>query len=634
MLLGCQMLPNPNLQSIIKKVKSDNADILQTFLTSKPYSLSKNSLFNIDFKEIKDLLKKNNLKLVIHSNYLLNFCSYPPSSKRIIWALDYYLNEMKKAHKLGALGTILHIGAKKDLSNKDAYYNFVQNIKYIIKNKPKNIKIIFELTAGGGTKIAFKLDDFKKLWDMFSNEDKKHIKICLDTAHIFLSGYPIHTNSGLDTYLKEFEKLIGFKHVLLFHLNDAKFELGSHRDVHTNIGKGYLFNNKLGGSMESLHKIVLFAKKHKIHLILETGGDCKKELSLIRNIITQNGGMKINKTHANINKKKISNKKVINKKVINKKVIDKKEKIIEIFKELSEIYKVLNDEFRHKAYRKAILNLKKYDGNIELIKDAKNNKLKMNKIEGIGKSMELKIIEILKTNKLKLLDELKNNTKNTQNLQRVMGIGPVEANKLIKKGIDSIDNLKKHTELLDNKQKLGLKYLSNLERKINSSTMEKYQKYIQNLLNKKYEKGIKVKLVGSYLTGKAQQEGAHDIDLLITIPSIQKRKDIKNGIEKIKEILDDIILDIFSQGKNRMSFLAKLKDDKFVRHIDILLTPIESYYPALLYFGSGVDESRRLRQIAKDKGYKLNEYELLHIQSGKKIYLKDEINKIIKSLSL
>lgn len=629
MLLGCQMLPNPNLQSIIKKVKSDNADILQTFLTSKPYSVSKNSLFNIDFKEIKDLLKKNNLKLLIHSNYLLNFCSYPPSSKRITWALDYYLNEMKKAHKLGALGTILHIGAKKDLTNKDAYYNFVQNIKYIIKNKPKNIKIIFELTAGGGTKIAFKLDDFKKLWDMFSNEDKKHIKICLDTAHIFLSGYPIHTNSGLDKYLKEFEKLIGFKHVLLFHLNDAKFELGSHRDVHTNIGKGYLFNNKLGGSMESLHKIVLFAKKHKIHLILETGGDCKKELSLIRNIITQNGGMKINKTHANINKKKISNKKVIN-----KKVIDKKEKIIKIFKELSEIYKVLNDEFRHKAYRKAILNLKKYDGNIELIKDVKNNKLKMNKIEGIGKSMELKIIEILKTNKLKLLDELKNNTKNTQNLQRVIGIGPVEANKLIKKGIDSIDNLKKHTELLDNKQKLGLKYLSNLERKINSSTMEKYQKYIQNLLNKKYEKGVKAKLVGSYLTGKAQQEGAHDIDLLITIPSIQKRKDIKNGIEKIKEILDDIILDIFSQGKNRMSFLSKLKDDKFVRHIDILLTPIESYYPALLYFGSGVDESRRIRQIAKDKGYKLNEYELLHIQSGKKIYLKNEIDKIIKSLTL
>ena len=106
---------------------------------------------------------------------------------------------------------------------------------------------------------------------------------------------------------------------------------------------------------------------------------------------------------------------------------------------------------------------------------------------------------------------------------------------MIKKGIDSIDNLKKHTELLDNKQKLGLKYLSNLEKKINSSTMEKYQKYIQNLLNKKYEKGVKVKLVGSYLTGKALQEGAHDIDLLITIPSIQKEKILKMVLKKSKK---------------------------------------------------------------------------------------------------
>ena len=52
--------------------------------------------------------------------------------------------------------------------------------------------------------------------------------------------------------------------------------------------------------------------------------------------------------------------------------------------------------------------------------------------------------------------------------------------------------------------------------------MKKYQKYIQSELCKNIEKGIKVELVGSYLTGKAKKEGAHDIDLLITFPSIKK----------------------------------------------------------------------------------------------------------------
>ncbi len=300
MLVGCQLSPIPNLKSIINKADNYKASILQTFLTKKPYSVAKNTKIELnpkETKEVKELLKSKKLKLVIHSNYLLNFCSYPPSSGRIKWALNYYIDELKRGHKLGALGSIVHIGSKKELSNKDAYQNFVKNIKYVIKHKPKTIKIIFELTAGGGTKIAFKLEDFKKLWDMFSLNDKKHLKICLDTAHIFLSGYEIHTNQGLEQFINKFEKLIGFKHVLMFHLNDAKYECGSHRDVHTNLEKGYLFNPKLGGSKESLSKIVLFAKKRKKHLILETKGNYKKEIKLINNILNSKNIKKINKKY-------------------------------------------------------------------------------------------------------------------------------------------------------------------------------------------------------------------------------------------------------------------------------------------------------------------------------------------------
>ena len=83
----------------------------------------------------------------------------------------------------------------------------------------------------------------------------------------------------------------------MFHLNDAKYECGSHRDVHTNLEKGYLFNPKLGGSKESLSKIILFAKKHKKHLILETKGNYKKEIKLINNILNSKNIKKINKKY-------------------------------------------------------------------------------------------------------------------------------------------------------------------------------------------------------------------------------------------------------------------------------------------------------------------------------------------------
>ena len=595
MNIGIQILIDNNLSKTIELAYINKINILQTFLTTTPRSVSKNTTIRLtskEGKEIKNLLKKYNMKIVIHSNYLLNFCSYPPNSKRILWALEYYIDELITAYRIGAIGSIIHVGSKKKLSNNEAYINFVKNIQYIIQRKPKNIKIIFELTAGGGTKIAYKIQDFKNLWNMFSPDDKKHLKICLDTAHIFLSGYQISNVNGLNEYMNEFEKHIGFDNVIMFHLNDAKYECGSHRDIHERIGEGYIFNNKKGGSLECFYKLIAFAKQYKKFIVLETSKNYNKNYSnLLKRINNHNlsGGTN-------------------------------KDKIIKIFKELSEIYKALGDEFRHKAYRKAVFNLKNYNGKFN------------NKIEGIGKSMKEKIQEILKSGKLELLEELKKKSSNTQNLQKILGIGPVQANKFIKQGISSIKNLENAVKTnkikLDHKQTIGLKYFKNLNQIIKIPTMKKYQKYIQTKLIQNIEKGINVELVGSYLTGKAKKEGAHDIDLLITFQSIKKKENLKNHISLIKNVLNDIIIDILSSGKNRMSFLAKMKNDKFIRHIDILITSVESYYPALLYFGSGIDESRRIRQAAKDKGYKLNEYELLNIKTGKKLYSKKEIDRI------
>ena len=174
---------------------------------------------------------------------------------------------------------------------------------------------------------------------------------------------------------------------------------------------------------------------------------------------------------------------------------------------------------------------------------------------------------------------------------------------------------------------MGLKYLNNLELGISPSLMKKYKETIHKKLNK-INKKIKIELVGSFLTGKAKKEGAHDIDILITYPNVNIIN--KSIIELIKDSLKDIIIEILSIGKNRMSFLCKINSDKNARHVDILITTLKSHYPAILYFGSGSLKSRKIRKIAKDKGYKLNEYELLNIKTGKKYYSKKDIDRLLK----
>lgn len=45
-----------------------------------------------------------------------------------------------------------------------------------------------------------------------------------------------------------------------------------------------------------------------------------------------------------------------------------------------------------------------------------------------------------------------------KDLNRVFGLGPTAAWKLYKKGISSVNDLKKHSHLLTEHQKVGLKY--------------------------------------------------------------------------------------------------------------------------------------------------------------------------------
>lgn len=665
MLIGCQIKISTNLLDVIKKAKQINCDIVQTFLTINPHSVKKNTkviLNKEEIKEIKLFMKQNKIKLIIHSNYLLNYCSAVMPSKKIQWAVDYYLDELQRGNKINAIGSILHIGSKKELTDKIAYSNFVKNIKYIIKHKPKRIKVILELTAGGGSKIGYTIQDFSKIWNKFTIKEKKHLGICLDTAHIFLSGYQIHTKEGLAKFSEDFQKKIGFNHVILLHLNDAKFECGSHRNVHTNLMNGYLFNDNKGGSFESLITILDLAKKYKIDLILETGGDYNKEIKLIKSII-DGKNMKFNNlrnkcinitknrvkhnTKDNIKSKikrntknrikettknriqettknsiKQSSKNIIkrnskNNIKCNKEIRNLQNKdlnlVVNILKEVSELYKVLGDEFRHKAYRKAYLSIKKFNGDIET-----------NKIEGVGKSILEKIKEIKLTGNLKLLNELKMKTKNIENLQKIDGIGPIRSKEFKNQGILTINQLRKQINLkkikVDKKIKLSLNYYNNLQKSISIDVMNKYLTYFKETFK---ENNINCELVGSYKTGKAKQEGAHDIDILISYTNN------KLTISNVLKAIEKGVVGIFSKGLNRASLLMKLTEDKYVRHVDILITSKKSHYPALLYFGSGVDTIRQIRQIAKKKGYKLNEYELLELKTGKKYYSKKDINEIL-----
>jgi deoxyribonuclease-4 len=64
--------------------------------------------------------------------------------------------------------------------------------------------------------------------------------VCLDTCHLWVSGYDVTDAGAVDALLAEVDGRIGLDRLRALHVNDARDGLGSNRDRHANLGDGVL----------------------------------------------------------------------------------------------------------------------------------------------------------------------------------------------------------------------------------------------------------------------------------------------------------------------------------------------------------------------------------------------------------
>lgn len=289
------------LQAVKKTVEDYNSNALQIFLKS-PQSLSFCSIKDDEASNTKDYVIKNNVFLVGHCSYLLNFAKiqsykredlYEPnfdadkktikskldlSSKKMgNWAVNSLVDDLFSIYKMGGYGVVLHIGKYVDIDKKVAIDNVVKNIKQTIDNinfktKSSSPYVILENTAGQGTEIGSNFEELLEIYNLLGRDKK--IKFCIDTAHAYSSGYDFKNEKSFYDFMDRFDKDIGLKNIGLFHFNDSKKELNSRVDRHESIGHGLI-------GEKSLKHIADFAIKNTIPLILETPD---KEVSHLEDI--------------------------------------------------------------------------------------------------------------------------------------------------------------------------------------------------------------------------------------------------------------------------------------------------------------------------------------------------------------
>jgi NAD-dependent DNA ligase len=278
------------------------------------------------------------------------------------------------------------------------------------------------------------------------------------------------------------------------------------------------------------------------------------------------------------------------------------EKFIELMEKLAEIMLKQGEPFRARAYQKAQETIMSYPEDIFSPNDLKGK-------PGIGATIMEKLNEFVQTGTLKILEREKNNPMNI--LADVYGIGPKKAKELVDNGIKTIEQLRENQQMLNDVQKVGLKYYEDILKRIPRSEIQEYEQIFDRDFKKVATAHSHFEIVGSYRRG-AQSSG--DIDVIITsdAPSV-----FTNFIDLL--IKQKIIIEVLSRGPTKCLVIAKIPSSNSVRRVDFLYTSHEEFPFAVLYFTGSKIFNTVMRHQAQSMGLTMNEHGLYTIQEdGKK----------------
>jgi len=296
------------------------------------------------------------------------------------------------------------------------------------------------------------------------------------------------------------------------------------------------------------------------------------------------------------------------------------QEIAGVFYEIADILDAKGIKWEPIAYRKAARSLEALPEAIEDVY-ASGGKEKLMEIEGIGESMANHIEEILKTGKLKKLDDLKAKIPpGVLQMMQIEGLGPKKAMILY--------------------QKLKIKNLNDLKKAIKDQKIRKIEgfgeKTEQNITAniQMYEKGHERTSIGNALPIAEsiieKLKALKEVDLIMPAGSTRRGKETVGDVDiLVASNKPAKVMDIFTTlpvvervlGKGPTKSTVVLKNNL---QVDVRIIKKETWGAASQYFTGNVEHNVALRRMAIDKGWKLSEYGLVDRRTGKIVAGKTE----------
>lgn len=278
---------------------------------------------------------------------------------------------------------------------------------------------------------------------------------------------------------------------------------------------------------------------------------------------------------------------------------------VKLMQDLAYIMRKRKDPMRARAYdnaRETITNLSEPLTSPQQLKGK----------PGIGATIFQKLIDFQQNGTLKLLEEEKDTIVQKRAIDvfaDIYGVGEKKAEELVQKGITTLEQLiERQVEVLNDKQRIGLKYYKDILERIPRTEIEQYRTIFEHAVEGLPKSTIQI--VGSYRRGMAD---SGDIDMIFTSSVPQ---DFNVFLDRL--LSEKIILEVLSRGNSKCLVIAQLPGSQFARRVDFLYTPPREFPFAILYFTGSKGFNTTMREHALSLKLTLNEHGFSKMEGKKK----------------
>lgn len=172
--------------------------------------------------------------VIVHMPYLPNLSG--PDGEFYKKSVETLTGEMQRCTALGIPYLVIHLGSHMGKGQASGINQLVKAIESKRSRSEGGPVVLLENNAGQKNSIGGNFEELRMILDRL--DGPKEFGVCVDTCHLFASGYDLRTKADVDKTLEKFDSVVGLRELKFIHLNDSKGPLGSNLDRHEHIGLG------------------------------------------------------------------------------------------------------------------------------------------------------------------------------------------------------------------------------------------------------------------------------------------------------------------------------------------------------------------------------------------------------------